>query len=310
MTFNEHLTQFAGREVEDFDQEKGIRDPAKALRVSLDWDSFDAGKSIQAAVEALVADPLAGDLRALIVGAWDFEASLDSSTVVTALVAGRERLVALEALFLGDIIYEEQECSWIQHGSIEPLFSNFPNLRTLRVRGAEGLALGNVRHAHLESFAIETGGLRRELIPAIIGGELPALRRLELWLGDGGYGRTTEVADVEPLLRGKLPALSHLGLCNAENVAEIVELVAKAELAPSLRTLDLSKGVLEDAGAQPLVDAAGRLGQLEALDLGENYLSEDMLAKLRSAGLPVVDSPQREAESYGDEEYRYVVVTE
>ena len=43
-----------------------------------------------------------------------------------------DRLPALEALFLGDITFEQQEISWIQQSDISPLFLAFPRLRVLR----------------------------------------------------------------------------------------------------------------------------------------------------------------------------------
>ena len=81
-----------------------------------------------------------------------------------------------------------RDSSWIIQTDYNPLLAAFPQLRTLRIRGSSGLTLAPFAHDALEELAIECGGLPRDIADAIAGSTLPALKRLELWLGDDNYG--------------------------------------------------------------------------------------------------------------------------
>jgi hypothetical protein len=157
---------------------------------------------------------------------------------------------ALRALFLGDIIVEENEISWIVQSDVSPLLDAFPALEELRVRGGQGLTLGAPRHARLRSLAIETGGLDAGLVRSLAAADLPELEHLELWLGTTDYGGTVTVADLEPILSGRLfPKLRYLGLRDSEIADEVAAALASAPILERVRVLDLSLGTLGDAGA-------------------------------------------------------------
>src|SRR5688500_2388943 len=134
----ENLTTFSGRKVEDFDPEKGIEDPAKtAYRIRSEYDDEMEWADRFA---TLTEDPKAPQLEAIVVGLWSPEDSgVNSEGVVEALVAAKARLGNLKHLFIGDIVSEECECSWIQQSDMTPLLNAFPNLQSLSIRGGEGL---------------------------------------------------------------------------------------------------------------------------------------------------------------------------
>src|SRR4051812_21785618 len=99
MTIGAHATAFAGRPVEDFAPGTGLRDPAGvAYRVSVEYDAFHDGTTLADVLDALLLDPLAARLEALVVGPWEFGSHTDSTAIVEALVAARERLPALAAV--------------------------------------------------------------------------------------------------------------------------------------------------------------------------------------------------------------------
>ena len=78
---------------------------------------------------------------------------------------------------------------------------------------------------------------------------------------------------------------------------------------PNLKELDLSKGTLDDKGAETLFKNKN-WNKVKVLTLKSNYISEEMATKLR-AELPInkVDvSEQKDIEE--DEDYRYVDVAE
>src|SRR5262249_41421926 len=128
------------------------------------WVGMSFGKFYRKDIEfadklaAFLADPAVGALQALVIGCWSYEGG-DSSSVVEALVAARDKLPNLKALFLGDTISEDQEISWIVQSDITALFDAYPGLEHFRARGGQGLGLGKLKHKHLKSLAFEASNL-------------------------------------------------------------------------------------------------------------------------------------------------------
>ncbi len=314
MTISEHLTQFAGKPVADWEPDSPLADPEGTLyRLSLSYEEADAGTRWIDTFARLLDDPVAGRLRGLVVGIWfnlTQETDATSEPVVEALVAAREQLPNLTTLFLGDIIVEESEISWINQSDVSPLFDAYPRLEHFGVRGGDGLVLGRLRHERLRSLVVETGGLDVSVVRDICAAELPALEHLELWLGDEYYGANTTVDDLAPILSGTLfPKLRYLGLRDSEIADEIAAAVATAPVLERLRVLDLSLGTLGDEGAAALL-AAPAVARLEKLDIHHHYCSDEMVAQLTALGIEVDVSERQTEEDYDGERYRYVAVSE
>jgi hypothetical protein len=219
-------------------------------------------------------------------------------------------LRSLEGLFLGDVIQEEAEISWLQQGDVAPVVHALPALEELVVRGGEGLRFQGLSHPTLTSLTVQTGGLPAAALRDILDAELPALRRLTLWLGVDSYGGDSSVADLAPLLAGdRFPRLEHLGLQDSEQADEIAAAVAASPLLARLKGLDLSMGTLGDAGAEALLGNPS-VRFLKHLNLRHHYMSPAMTAQLRNLGIDVNVSDRQEP--YGDDEGddRYVEVSE
>ncbi|MFI6154984.1 STM4015 family protein [Kitasatospora sp. NPDC051170] len=254
-------------------------------------------------------------VRAVVIGLWAPEEPEGLQGALDAIVASAGRFPALRALFVGDITYDECEISWLQMCDVTPLLTAFPALRELVIRGAAedwegkgGLALQPVRHEALEALRFEAGGLPASVVRAVAGCELPALERLELWLGVDGYGGDSTIEDVRPFLDGtRFPKLRHLGLQNSEFQDEIAAAVAHAPVVARLESLALSMGVLTDQGAAALLEGQP-LTHLRALDLHHHYLTEEMQQRLRQA-LNGVEVDLSEA-GKPDDRWRYVAVAE
>jgi hypothetical protein len=217
----------------------------------------------------------------------------------------------LRAIFLGEMISEECEISWINHEDVSPLLAVYPALEHLRIRGGSGLRFGGAaRHQKLKSLTIETGGLDRGIFNEVINGDFPALEHLELWLGSDGYGGNVTIADLRPLLSGQLfPRLRYLGLRDAENIDEIAGVIGAAPILERILTLDLSLGNLSDEGGRALL-GSDRLKRLRTLDLHHHYLSDEVMEELK-AEYPNADlSDQKQSDEDGDETYRYIAVSE
>lgn len=311
MTINTHVTTFDGLPVVRFDPAAELpADPsAVAWRVeAAEYDS--APEELGEVLEALLARVPAGSVRALVVGQWG--SAYESPAPVELLVSLAPRLTGLRALFLGEMTFEECEISWIRHGDVTGLLTAYPALEVLRVRGADGLTLQPVRHEALRELAFESGGLPARVVQAVTASDLPALVRLELWLGVDDYGRDTTVADLAPVLTGeRLPALRHLGLCNTDLADEVAAAVATAPVVPRLEVLDLSKGTMTDAGAEALL-AGQPLTHLRRLDLHHHFLSTASMGRLVAQvdGVEVDVSGQHKEETYDDTVYRYTMVAE
>ncbi|MFF2330549.1 MULTISPECIES: STM4015 family protein [unclassified Streptomyces] len=259
-------------------------------------------------------------VRALLIGPWWEDEYESVAPVVELLARHAERLPALRALFLADVIGEECELSWLPMCDITPVIEAFGHLEELTVRGSgappdddEALDLKPVRHRALTSLRIESGGLPAGIVRAIGASELPALEHLELWLGVDEYGGNTTVEDLAPLLSGAtFPALRRLGLQNSEIQDEIAAAVASAPVVAQLESLSLAMGTLGDEGAQALLSGQP-LTHLSLLDLHHHYISDPLVTRLKDLlGADRVNGEIHDAEDWDPEEddFRYVAVSE
>ncbi len=279
----------------------------RAFRVGLTYDDDDDDFATR--LQALAADPRVGELRALVIGGWFTEyceeGSCDEPTALLERLA--PKFTALEGLFLGDIVQEEAEISWIYPSDFGPLVNALPSLRTLVVRGGAGLRLQGLKHANLRSLTIQSGGLAREVVADVLAAELPELRELTLWLGADDYGGDTTPADFEALLAGGLfPKLEHLGLQDSPNADALAVAVAKSPLLGRLKGLDLSMGTLGDEGGEALLASPAVRGLLH-LNLRYHYMCLPLAREFKHLGPHVDVSDRQEAD---DEDDRYIEVSE
>lgn len=294
---------FVGRRVVDYDPEKPARSDV-AYRFRSDWEE----DRLLPNLSRFLASEAAAGTEALVIGAWQGDDSQKTpDEVIRKLVAGRERLPRLAALYLGDITSEENEMSWIQQTDLSPLLEAFPSLQLLRSRGGEGLKLGKPVHGRLRGLALETGGMDVSVVRSVGGSDFPNLEYLELWLGTDQYGGTTRVEDLQPILSGRLfPKLKYLGLRNSEIADAIAAVAVHSPIVERLETLDLSLGVLTDEGARALLKL--KSPTLKKLNLHYNYIGSDLLRQL--SALPLTVDASRPSDMEEEEEWRFVAVGE
>ncbi|SEO56236.1 hypothetical protein SAMN04487843_102171 [Methylobacterium sp. ap11] len=305
----ENLTTFFGKPVEDFQAGAEAWDVARAVaRLRTEYDSQDTVPMLLADYAAL---PGVEATEALVIGYWQGDDSESSSqAIVEALVTYAERLPNLRALFLGDIVSEENEISWINQSDLSALWPAFPLLEHMQVRGANDLSLGRFEAPRLTTLIVESGGLPRRVVQEALAAGAPELRHLELWLGTDNYGGDSTVEDFADLFAGRLfPKLGTLALRDCDYADALAAALAGAPILERIATLDLSMGNLTDAGAEALL-ASPSVARLSRLDLHYHFLSDAMMARLERLG-PAVDlSEQQEEEEYGGEIYRSVAVSE
>lgn len=316
MTISNHLQELYGLPAFDFPSDGAKAElPAPA---SVAWriavEAYESEDQWEEAFARFAEAVDTTEVRALIAGSWSDSYESGPEGVIAAVVEARDRLPALRSLFLGDIIGEECEISWINQGLVNPLLDAFPELLEFGVRGGQELRFTPFRHERLRSLTIETGGLNAEVVRAVGASDLPALEHLDIWLGVGNYGANTEVADLAPILAGtRLPSLRYLALRNSEIQDEIAISMASAPVVAGLEVLDLSMGTLGDEGAEALL-AGQPLTHLKKLDLHHNYLGETMrervLATLGASGVEVVAEQGDIDWVEEDPDFRYTAVSE
>ncbi|MFO0662178.1 MAG: STM4015 family protein [Polyangiaceae bacterium] len=305
MTIGEHITEFEGRKIQEW--HVGDHVNAKhAIRLSVEYDDDNTGAQLVAALaEATDADKI----EALVIGQWDGE-QFDSNAddLITALVEAKDKLTSLKALFVGEIVYEECEISWLHQGNYAPLLKAYPKLETLYIRGGEDLSWGEVSHAHLKKLVIQTGGLPSGVIQEICASKLPELEHLELWLGSDNYGGDANAETVAPLLSGRLfPKLKYLGLRDSEASDAIAVAIANAPVLTHLEELDLSMGTLGNEGGTALLESS-LVPKLKRLNLSHHYMGEALTKKLKALKGVKVDVSEAEGEAGPGE--RYISVSE
>lgn len=307
MAVNEHLAEFAGLRVAEFESgetpEPGER-VAWKLRTDRNSRPFDE-------IFARFLDTVdTATVTHLVVGYWGASYDETNCDPVALLVDGASRLPNLTALFLGDIISEEAEITWIELPDVAPLLRVYPGLERLGIRGGLELALSPLSSTALKVLQVQSGSLYAPVVRAVSASDLPNLQTLELWLGTRMYGADVTVADLAPFLGGdRFPALTRLGLMDSEIQDEICAAVATAPVIARLSELDLSMGVLTDDGAEALLSGQP-LTHLVELDLSHHYLTEPMVERVRAALAPVETLLMEPAQRYGAAAHRFVQVAE
>lgn len=299
-----NLENLAGRPIADFAPDQEFDFARQVPRLRVDYDSEHTAVDL---LTALLATGQADQLTALSIGAWASELfETEPDAIVEALVAAADQLSSLRALFIGDIAYEENEVSWIQQSDLSALWQAFPRLEILGIRGSNGLTLGKIKHNHLRELILENGGLPRSVLSEIAQASLPALERLEIYLGTSRYGWDGTIEDVQPLLTGSLfPKLKYLGLRDSDIADEVAKAVADSPLVARLESLDLSLGTLGDEGGAALL-ASPNIKRLKWLDLHHHYLSDEVSQRMVKLG-PEVDVEEAQGD---DDGRRYVSVGE
>ena len=301
-----NVKTFAGKKVADYDPEKKPTAGGKTIyRFRSDWEEDQQEENL---IHFLESDA-AAETTGIVLGHWGGEEAYEATptALIEALVKHKARLPKLNALFVGDIVQEENEISWIGQTDVSPLLKAFPGLELLRTRGGMNLSIAKADHKKLRALAIETGGLDVSVIRSICTGKLPELEHLELWLGTDDYGGTSSVKDLQQILSGKLfPKLKYLGLRNCDYADDIAGVIVNSPIIERIETLDLSLGTLTDTGGEALLGLPTG-GSLKKVNLHHHFMTAAVSKKLKALKLTVDVSGQNEME---DDEWRFVAVGE
>ncbi|WP_440223176.1 STM4015 family protein [Dokdonella sp. MW10] len=296
---------FRGKRVVDFAMGDKASSGDVVYRLRQDYDTKESQREL---VEHFFTQIAPGSLESLIVGVWQVSHDDGPDGILDVLVERRGELAALRHLYVGDIQSEDNEMSWIIQTGYTRVLDAFPALESLRVRGGEKLAFEPFEHASLRELAVETGGLPTRVVEGIARSRMPALKHLELWLGDDNYGFDGDLATYVRLLEAIDPTrLEYLGLRNSQITDELAGYLAQQPWIGGLDTLDLSMGTLGDDGALALLKSP-HLGGLKHLNLAYHYVGAEYRARLAALPLDVDVSDPQDPDDYDGE--RYVAIGE
>lgn len=312
MTFSA-TEQFANKKVHEWRVGDPLPDTATTA-IKLAINPYDDDPTFDEYFQQFIKLPNLDKVDSLILGSWGEAYEESSALPIGLMIKNSASFPNITSLFIGDLAMEEAEVSWIQQSDISGIYAAYPKLELLKIRGAEGLSLGNVSHARINTLIIESGGLGKDIMEQVRLANLPELTHLELWLGDENYGCDIESGDLRAFLNGlseQFPKLRYLGLRNYYLTDDLAEVVADMGVPEAITTLDLSNGNLSDKGGEALLNSK-KLSHLTLLDLQHHYLSDDMMAKITAAKLAgsVNLDDQNQADDYDGEAYRYIFVSE
>lgn len=283
----------------------------KSKTYSYDYDEYEDGKCSKTMISDILADEEFAGLEEVVIGSWGDSWEGSAQEMLDAIVENKEKFSHIKSLFVGDMDYEECEVSWIIQGNYEKLFAAMPQLEKLTIKGSTDLELGSIAHDKLESLEIICGGLPSSVIKSIQDAKLPALKSLNLYLGEENYGFDGNIDDIKELLENSdFPKLEHLGLCDSEIQDEVTEAVLDSKYIKQVSSLALSMGTLTDKGGQLLLDKIPSYDNIKKLDLHYHFLSDKMMKNLEALSIEVDVDEQNEAEEYDGEIYYYPMLTE
>jgi len=222
----DYTKQWQGIPVVEYNPEKALECPYRIYRIAYSWDHEDRG-GFKEQFAKYLADPVCGESVGLSLGLDNDVAESFYDDSVKALIENKGKFTKLRWLFLGEMLMEDSEITWIGQGDVgAPVLDSFPLLEELHARGGEGgdLAFTKTSHVNLKKLVIQTAGLPKEAFQGILQCDFPELEELEIWLGSDERGADTTVDNVRDLLLGNpFPKLKSLGLMNSEIINEVRE---------------------------------------------------------------------------------------
>ena len=304
------LKEWNGIPIKIYNSNSPLNCPNAIYKITYNWDDDDSDFATQ--FPLYLADPKCSESIGLSIGLNDESADSFYDESVKSIIENSEKFPNLKWLFLGDMEGEESELTWIEQGDVgSPVLSKFPKLEALYARGGEdSMEFSKASHSTLKELVLQPGGVSQDMLKNILQSDFPELEHLEIWLGSEERGADVTADDIRDLLEGNpFPKLKRLGLMNSEITTEIAKDIVNAPILDQLEELDLSMGTLKDEGALALL-ASDKIKSLKSLNLNHHYMSNEVMQQFSSLEIKVDVSEQMDADSYDDEIYYYVAVSE
>jgi uncharacterized protein (TIGR02996 family) len=240
-------------------------------------------RSPERLLDALLRSPNSWLLRSLTL------ASRRAPALSSVLLGHRDSIMLehLRELVLGEADADDEPMrSLVTIGDLARVLRVCPSLETFHVRGTRIQFSAAIEHPRLVGLTLEAVDLHGEVVEAVARASLPALRRLELWLGHTDrFHDAPTIANLHPLFDDDrlLPGLRELALINCDFADAIAEALAHSNRLARLEHVDLSNGTLAERGARAILEHAAAFRRLRSLDLHGNYLSPELALALEEA---------------------------
>ena len=221
---------------------------------------------------------------------WDecFECSPEN--MLTFFIENKEKYQHIEYFTFGNMDSEVCEVSWINQCDYTDFFKAFPNIKGVSVQGSTDLTLGKMNLPKLEILEIIGSGLTKETLSNIEQSNLPNLKKINLFVGDGSYGCDITVSDVKDFLaHTNFTNLVNLGICNldAPEFGDILKTIIESKYASQIKVLDISKSLSRDDDAVYLLENIDKLTNIQYIDLCYNFFTAEIVGKLTDCHIEI-----------------------
>ena len=220
---------------------------------------------------------------------WD-EAYEDSpENMLKFFIDNKEKYQHIEYFTFGNMDSEICEMSWIHQCDYSDFFKAFPNIKGFAIQGSDDLTLGEMNLPKLEILEMIGSGLTKQTLDNIQQSNLPNLKKINLFVGDGSYGCDITDSDVKDFLANtNFTNLVNLGICNigagnsdAPEFGDILKTIIESKYASQIKVLDISKSLSRDYDAVYLLENIDKLTNIQYIDLCYNFFTAEILEKLK-----------------------------
>ncbi len=308
---SESLKEWNGTPIKLYKSSEALECPDVIYKIAYSWDNESAG-GFQELFPQYLADEKSKESVGLSLGLDGDMADGFYTDTVQTLLKHKDQFPKLKWLFLGDMVGEECELTWIEQGDVgAPVIDSFPQLEVLYARGGEGsMEFSKASHPKLKKLVLQPGAMTKEMLDGLLASEFPELEELELWLGDDERGGDLTTDDVRELLMGNpFPKLKKLGLMNSGIVNEIAKDIGSSAIIDQIEELDLSMGTLQDDGALALL-ASDKVKSLKSLNLRHHYISSPIMDQFKDLSVSVDVSEQQSPDDWDGELHYYIAISE
>lgn len=237
-------------------------------------------------------------------------------TFVHLLADAKDKLVSLEALFIGDN-YEtwniRYKYSKIDVCNIDPILKAYPNLELLHIRGKminedvlvsenQILAIKNIqnnfliipkaiKHDSLRTLIIDADGITDKNLASLCNLNLRCLEYLEIWVSRNKL-KEVSIESIEPILSSKYcKNLAFLAIRKSSNTSQLAKAIVNSPVMKNLKVLELTDGNMGSGGAMYILDSP-QINNLHTLNLCGNRLQTKMIQKLSELDCEVITKGQ------------------
>ncbi|MEM7011332.1 MAG: hypothetical protein AAF585_07600 [Verrucomicrobiota bacterium] len=209
----------------------------------------------------------------------------EGSTLINLLAENASKLPSLRSLTLAT----SEVPGWANPAcDIDSLLNQFPGLKELNLRVGGRFQLSGTRHLSLKWLDLWP---RQTSVSLMIGLSRSVFPDLSLLSLRNGIGRDWSLENgLAPLLSGQpFPNLKALAFRDFVDQNTVAKLVAKSSVLEQLESLDLTGQMLNEPGANALMNAAVRFPESLKVVINRHGIEQPVVLQLRKRGIEIRD---------------------